>query len=158
MGTHRDRDRGRRGLDRLGDVGAHEDGVPPRPVRREHRASLDVRPLAPETRRTYVERWESTQARFVDAPSLAVTEADVLVRSVMRDRGYPVEDPAQRMADVSVDHPDVMDRFRAATAIAAAARDDRASTEDLRQAMVDYRELFGRLLADEGDPRLERSA
>jgi hypothetical protein len=118
--------------------------------RRERRESLDIRPLEPETRRRYAERWEATQAKFVDSPQLAITEADVLVQSVMRDRGYPVEDTDDRMAVVSVDHPEVMGHFRLATRVAVAARQERASTEDLRQAMVHYRSLFETLLGDEG--------
>jgi hypothetical protein len=127
--------------------------------RRRHRESLEIRPLSPAARRDYAMRWETTQASFVDSPALAVTEADVLVQSVMRDRGYPVADTEQGVADLSVDHPDVMDRFRSANRIALQARERRATTEDLRQAMVHYRALFGRLLADE-EPRsgLERSA
>lgn len=117
--------------------------------RRERRESLDIRPLAPDARRRYADRWESTQAKFVDSPQLAVTEADVLVQSVMRDRGYPVEETGQRMELVSVDHPDVMDHFRAANRVAVAARQQRASTEDLREAMVHYRILFETLLRDE---------
>jgi hypothetical protein len=77
----------------------------------------------------------------------------------MRDRGYPVADTEQGVADLSVDHPDVMDRFRSANRIALQARERRATTEDLRQAMVHYRALFGRLLADEEPSSgLERSA
>jgi hypothetical protein len=120
-------------------------------ARQERRSTLDIRPLSDRSRREYGERWGRTQAMFVDSPQLAIAEADLLVQSVMRDRGYPVDDAEQRLADVSVDHPDVMDRFRLATAIAVEAREDRATTERLRQAMVHYRELFDRLLADEGD-------
>jgi hypothetical protein len=126
--------------------------------RRRHRESLDVRPLEPEARRRYEERWQGTQATFVDSPALAISEADVLVQSVMRDRGYPIDDADRRMADVSVDHPDVMDRFRSASAVATASRQAGASTEDLRRAMVDYRELFGRLLADDGEAGTRRTA
>ncbi|HEX6331999.1 MAG TPA: hypothetical protein VF129_12045 [Actinomycetota bacterium] len=126
--------------------------------RREHRESLDIRSLSAGARRRYAERWEQTQATFVDSPALAVTEADVLVQQVLRDRGYPMDDPDLQMADVSVDHPDVMDRVRAAGRIAGEAREGRASTEDLRRAMVHYRELFQRLLATEDQERRRRTA
>lgn len=126
--------------------------------RREHRESLRIRPLSGEARRDYAERWERTQATFVDSPALAVTEADVLVQQVLRDRGYPMDDPDQQMADVSVDHPDVMDRARSAGRIAGMAREGRASTEDLRQAMVHYRELFERLLAPDDEDRSRQTA
>ena len=73
-------------------------------------------------------------------------EADRLVIAVLRERGYPMDDFEQRAADISVDHPDVVENYRAAHGISLANDQDRASTEDLRQAMVHYRTLFERLL------------
>jgi hypothetical protein len=116
--------------------------------RTERRASFDIVPLEPEARDRYVEAWRQTQARFVDEPAEATREADQLITSVMRDRGYPVDDFEQRAADVSVDHPQVVDDYRAAHAIAAANDRSEASTEDLRQALVHYRSLFEELLEE----------
>ena len=116
--------------------------------RAEHRQRLDIVPLEPEARARYVEAWRHTQAQFVDEPVEATREADRLITSVMRDRGYPVDDFEQRAADISVDHPQVVDDYRAAHAIAAANDRSEASTEDLRQAMVHYRALFEELLED----------
>ncbi len=65
---------------------------------------------------------------------------------VMRERGYPMEDFDQRSADVSVDHPQVVENYRAAHSISLANEQGKASTEDLRQAMVHYRALFVELL------------
>jgi hypothetical protein len=122
--------------------------------RRERRQQFEVRPLEPETRERYAERWRATQRRFVDQPASAVEEADDLVGAVMRDRGYPVEDFERRAADVSVDHPDVVEHYRAAHAVSVASAEQRASTEDLRQALVHYRALFDELLEDRaGDGR-----
>jgi hypothetical protein len=115
-------------------------------ARRKRRESLNIQTLDPAARERYASRWERVQARFVDAPSGAVTEADELVQEVMRARGYPVEDFAQREADISVDHPQVVENYRAAHAISMAAGHDQAGTEDLRQAMVHYRALFLELL------------
>ena len=120
-------------------------------ARVERREALDIRSLTPEERQSYAEAWERAQATFVDSPQAAIVEADALVRSVMQARGYPVAETEQRMADLSVDHPDVMDHFRLGTAIAGEARDGRATTERLRQAMIHFRSLFGRLLAED-DP------
>ena len=92
--------------------------------------------------------WRNTQAQFVDEPVEATREADRLITSVMRDRGYPVDDFEQRAADISVDHPQVVDDYRAAHAIAAANDRSEANTEDLRQALVHYRSLFEELLED----------
>jgi predicted nucleic acid-binding protein len=116
--------------------------------RTERRAEFDIVPLEPEARERYVEAWRHTQAQFVDEPAEATREADRLITSVMRDRGYPVDDFDQRAADLSVDHPQVVDDYRAAHAIAARNDRSEASTEDLRQALVHYRSLFEELLED----------
>jgi hypothetical protein len=116
--------------------------------RTERRETFDIVPLEPEARARYIEAWRNTQAQFVDEPVVATREADRLITSVMRDRGYPVDDFEQRAADLSVDHPQVVDDYRAAHAIAAANDRSEASTEDLRQALVHYRSLFEELLED----------
>jgi hypothetical protein len=117
--------------------------------REERVAHLDIRPLSAEERGRFPEAWRSIQALFVDDPGRAIAEADRLVTEVMRVRGYPVTDFEQRAADISVDHPRVVENYRAAIAIAR--RNDRgeASTEDLRQAMVHDRALFEDLLETE---------
>ena len=107
---------------------------------------LDIRPLTHEERTRFAELWRKTQARFVDEPSKAVGEADGLVKDVMQTRGYPVEDFDQRAADVSVDHPTVVSNYRAGREIAARNKSGKATTEDLRQAMMQYRSLFEELV------------
>jgi FtsZ-interacting cell division protein ZipA len=115
--------------------------------RRQRRQEFEVRDLEPAVRDRYADRWRSAQRRFVDQPGPAVAEADELVMEVMRDRGYPVaEEFDQRAADVSVDHPEVVEHYRAAHDISGRATSGDASTEDLRQAMVHYRALFSELL------------
>jgi hypothetical protein len=114
------------------------------------RESFELRALDPGARQRYAERWERVQREFVDRPAGAIADADDLVSEVMRDRGYPVEgDFEQRAADVSVDHPQVVEEYRAAHAISRQSADGHASTEDLREAMVHFRALFDELLADE---------
>jgi len=140
-----------RTLHRTGDTGAAEEELERREQRREE---FDIRPLAPEAQRRYGERWRAVQARFVDEPASAVGDADKLIGEAMRDRGYPVEDFDQRAADLSVDHPDVVENYRAAHRIAVANSSQSASTEDLRQAMVHYRSLFERLIGA-NEPALE---
>jgi hypothetical protein len=120
--------------------------------RQKRRDELDVEPLEPAARERYTEEWQATQARFVDDPGGAITEADVLIQRVMRERGYPVEDFEQRAADVSVDHPEVVNNYRAAHAISIAHERERASTEDLRVAMQHYRSLFDELLGETRQP------
>src|SRR6266480_5742081 len=114
---------------------------------REKRVSkLEIRLLAPADQSRVAEAWKKTQARFVDEPSQAVRDADGLVKEVMQARGYPVGDFDQRVADVSVDHPNVVTNYRAAHDIAARNNSGNATTEDLRQALVHYRSLFEELL------------
>jgi hypothetical protein len=93
-----------------------------------------------------MESWHRVQARFVDEPRGAVTEADQLLGDVMSTRGYPVSDFEQRSADMSVDHARVVENYRAAHEIALRHAQGQASTEDLRQAMIHYRTLFDELV------------
>ena len=108
--------------------------------------SLDIRPLPPEEQARFVEAWKKAQTRFVDEPSQAAADADILVKDLMQTRGYPVGDFEQRAADISVDHPDVVSNYRAAREIALRNKAGKATTEDIRQAMVHYRSLFEELL------------
>ncbi|MBV9042858.1 MAG: hypothetical protein JOZ68_17795 [Acidimicrobiia bacterium] len=119
--------------------------------RAERREQVDLKPLAPEARRLYAASWEQVQARFVDAPADAVQEADVLVAKVMRDCGYPVDGFDDRSDFVSVDHPHLVEDYRAAHRTAVADTGGTVSTEDRRQAMVHFRSLFEALLDDQHD-------
>jgi len=115
---------------------------------------LQIRPISHEQRGRFAEAWRSDQARFVDDPNSAVIGADRLVAELMQVRGYPVGDFEQRAADVSVDHPHVVQNYRVAHDIAVRQQRGEASTEDLRVAMVHYRALFDDLLdATEPEPR-----
>jgi hypothetical protein len=109
---------------------------------------LHIRPLAPGDRVRFVESWSRVQARFVDGPGSAVTDADQLLGDVMSTRGYPVSDFEQRAADISVDHPLVLENYRAAHQSALRQTQGQASTEDLRQAMIHYRTLFEELVSE----------
>ena len=114
--------------------------------RKERVESLHIRPLASGDRTRFVESWRRVQARFVDGPGGAVTEADQLLGDVMSTRGYPVSDFEQRAADISVDHPQVMENYRTGHGIALRQTRGQASTEELRQAMIHYRTLFEELV------------
>jgi hypothetical protein len=109
---------------------------------------LHIRPLAPGDRARFVESWGRVQARFVDGPGGAVTDADQLLGDVMSTRGYPVSDFEQRAADISVDHPLVLENYRIAHQSALRQTRGQASTEDLRQAMIHYRTLFEELVRE----------
>jgi hypothetical protein len=119
---------------------------------REHRVGdLDIQPLTDSARASYAGQWTSIQERFADAPTNAVSGAQLLVVAVMTERGYPAEHDDQVLADLSVEHSGTLDRYRAAEEISQRAVAGTASTEDLRQAMVHYRALFGDLLGEPAD-------
>jgi hypothetical protein len=107
---------------------------------------LNIRDLDATEHERYSKEWQAVQSRFVDSPKGAVAEADDLVSSVMKARGYPVSDFEQRAADISVAHPRVVEDYRTAHGIALRVGKDAASTEDLRTAMIHYRSLFEELV------------
>lgn len=118
---------------------------------RERRVSeLPLRSLPPSERASLSQLWSSTQKRFVDAPQLAVRDAYELVLRTLQARGYQVDDFEQCLADLSVDYGGVVQHLRSAHALDQANRAGRANTEELRQALVQYRALFEGLL---GTPR-----
>ena len=135
---------------------------------RERRAEFDLRPLSPQSRTAYARSWEQTQARFVDNPATALAQADALIIAVMEERGYPMDDFERRAEDISVDHPDVVQHYRAAHDISVRLDEDAnastsstlsvVSTEDLRQGLVHYRAPFQELLKrDEDEPTRDRA-
>jgi FtsZ-interacting cell division protein ZipA len=123
--------------------------------RQKRHEKLNLRPLSPEARDRYIQAWRVMQSRFVDDPSGAVAEADTLVQHVMRSRGYPVDDFEQRVADISVEHPEVVEKYRTAHGIAQASERNEASTEDLRHSVRHYRALFAELLGPNGGDAVE---
>jgi hypothetical protein len=116
--------------------------------RSERVEHLQIRALAPGDRSRFVEAWARVQAEFVDTPGTAVAEADRLLVDVMSVRGYPATDFEQRAADISVNHPGVVENYRAAHQVVLRQSQGQASTEDLRRAMIHYRTLFEELVLD----------
>jgi len=114
--------------------------------RQQRVEKLNIRDLDPMERERFSKQWESVQSRFVDSPKGAVAEADDLVSSLMKTRGYPVSDFDQGAADISVAHPRVVENYRSAHEIALRVGKNAASTEDLRTAMIHYRSLFEELV------------
>jgi len=109
---------------------------------------FNIRPLPRGDRTRYLVSWQGVQAEFVDDPPTAVTHADELVGKVMEARGYPVSDFEQRSADLSVDHPTLVQNYRAGHEIALRHERGEVGTEELRQAMIHYRTLFEELVAE----------
>jgi len=114
---------------------------------RENRVKrFHIVPLSEHDCSMYQENWSGVQGRFVDGPKGAVEQANLLICDVMKKRGYPVTDFEQAAADLSVDYPNVVSNYRAASRIAENNRTGVADTEELRQALVYYRALFAELL------------
>jgi hypothetical protein len=122
--------------------------------REERREQIDVRPLPEESRARFAEEWSLIQAEFVDEPSRAVARADSLLQKVMGERGYPVEKFDQRAADLSVDHPKVVENYREGHRLATKNQGNGSDTEDLRQAMRHYRALFEELVENKSEQRI----
>ena len=114
---------------------------------REKRVSkLSIRPLSPADQDRFLDRWTKVQATFVDDPERSIDYADALLAEVMTARGYPVSDFDQRAEDISVDHPQVVQHYRAGHDIAVKHSRGEASTDELRQALIHYRSLFEELV------------
>ncbi|HEX5585786.1 MAG TPA: hypothetical protein VFZ17_00625 [Acidimicrobiia bacterium] len=112
---------------------------------------LELHPLSDAARERYEHEWVDLQSRFVDRPQIAVADADDLVTQVMREVGYPVDDFEAKSRLVSVDHPDVVENYRAGHAVYVKTVEGSADTEDLRRAVVSYRALFEELVRDGAD-------
>jgi hypothetical protein len=121
--------------------------------RRKRVERFNIQPLVPKDRERFIGSWRIVQAQFVDDPNAAIAEADRLLGDVMSTRGYPVADFDQRAADISVDHPLVVENYRAAHSIAILHSRGKASTEQLRQGMIHYRSLFEELISEPYDVR-----
>jgi len=111
---------------------------------------LAIRPLTETARTKYAADWVAIQERFVDSPEAAVADAYALVTTVMTERGYPMREDEQMLADLSVEHAQTVGHFRAAQEISGNAATGNAATEDLRQALIHYRALFSDLLGGPG--------
>ena len=124
---------------------------------REKRVSkLTIVPLSPADQDRFLDRWTKVQATFVDDPERSIDYADALLAEVMTARGYPVSDFDQRAGDISVDHPNVVQHYRAGHEIAVSHSQGKASTDELRQALIHYRALFEELVTERA-PQPEHS-
>lgn len=133
----------------VGEKGSEKGAVRELTTRERKHDKLDIVPLSPSALSEFTARWGEVQAGFVDNPATAVGVADRLVTEVMRQRGYPVDDFDRRAADISVDHPQIVDNYRAAHGIHVS--EQHANTEQQREAFVHYRALFEKLLETSAD-------
>ena len=120
-------------------------------ARLNHVKALDIRALSTDEIDRFTHDWQMTQAEFVDEPLTAMQKSDRLIREVMKSKGYPVEDFEQRVADISVDYPDLVSDYRGLHLIALKGADEEVNTEEMRQAMIHGRALFENLVNKEAD-------
>ena len=107
---------------------------------------FNLRKLTQDQADAFAREWRRIQSHFVDDPAGAVGEADQLITQVMTARGYPFEDFDRRSDDLSVDHPVVVQNYRTARTLALRRQRGEAGTEEMRQAVINYRALFNELL------------
>ena len=134
-----------RAVEEQGSVARAERELAKRSRRMEH---FRFHELSVAERARFASSWARVQAQFVDDPAIAVANASELIKQIMRARGYPTDDFEQRAADLSVDHPAVVQHYRAARALSESTHTGQLNTEDLRQAVVHYRFLFTELLQE----------
>ena len=137
------------------DLGSREKAESELLARRKRVQKLDIVPLSPADAQRFSQQWRSLQARFVDNPRGVLAEADLLLQELMEKRGYPAADFDQRAADVSVQHPAMVEHYRAAHDLTERDRSDEVDTEGMRQAVIHYRALFADLLQTQ-DPQHEQ--
>lgn len=129
---------------------------------RRGRVERQVQPLSGESRERYKEQWDEVERVFVDNPERSIEMADRTVSDMLRERNF-VSDASQSDSEtersLAVMHPDVADDYREARRIRAdvVARSTRGSdeesggtseetTEELRQAIRQYRAVYKRLM------------
>ena len=136
----------------LGARGSRRDAEQELRKREERYGSLEIRPLSEESRQRYAGEWDRAEQMFVDDPELAARSADRVVRDVLQERGFPHDDLDEQAAAISVERPDIVQRYRHGHEMVesnGASRDQR--TENLRKAMVDFRAVFVAMTTPERD-------
>lgn len=116
--------------------------------RQERHAQLQVRPLPEASRQRYLAAWDGVQNRFVDAPVLALSEADALLTRMMGERGFPTDDVRAQADMLSVEHTHLLEQFRAGHRIEQANTTGSADTEQVRQGMLHFRSVFEELVSE----------
>jgi FtsZ-interacting cell division protein ZipA len=117
-------------------------------ARQKRVAGFDIKPVEAAQGEQLADEWQVVKASFVDDPSVALRDAEALVERVMAARGYPEGDFQQHTADLSVDHPVILEHYRAAHEVSLRHAEGHAETEDLRQAMINDHVFFVELLGE----------
>jgi hypothetical protein len=113
-------------------------------ARQREAAKITIRPLSPDQRAQYIADWTDVQERFVDSPASALTSARRLLSRMMRELGYPEGGKDDTLMAISVHNARALDDYRQAQALGD--KGGKASTEELREALLRYRTLFDDLV------------
>ena len=119
--------------------------------RKARHDALELRPLSAASRHRYLTSWEGVQSRFVDAPVLALSEADALLTQLLAERGFPTDDVRTQEDMLSVEDVHLLESFRAGHAIEQQNTTGNADTEQVRQGMLHFRSVFLGLVSEGGD-------
>lgn len=118
--------------------------------RKERHDSLQIRPLPEASRQRYLTAWDGVQNRFIDSPVLALSEADALLTRMLAERGFPTDDVRTQEDMLSVEHAHLLESFRAGHAIEQQNTTGNADTEQVRQGMLHFRQVFEELVSEGG--------
>ena len=138
--------------------GAQSKGEADLAAREKRVRKYKLRSLTPDERQRCLAEWRTIQARFVDNPKDAAAKADDLLGRVMSARGYPDGDFDQRLEDLSVDHGETVQNYRAGHDVMLRRTRGDATTEDMRQAIIHFRTLFDELVGDGEAPPMRAAS
>lgn len=126
-------------------------GTRPRPDRGTELTrpeQLGIRTLTAAERTRYLTAWQGLQSRTDRLPALSLSEADAVVDRLLRDCGYPVDDPRAPGDVVPGRHAEVLASFRAGHALEQLNSSSRSDAEQVRQAMGHFQAAFDAVVAD----------
>lgn len=140
-------------------TGAQREGEAQLTAREKRVKGYNLKTLSPAEHDRFGAEWRRIQAMFVDSPKDATLHADLLLGKVMSARGYPEHaDFDQRLEDLSVDHAQSVQNYRAAQEVALRHARGEAGTEDMRQAMLHYRTLLDELMGASETPPMKAAS
>lgn len=109
---------------------------------------LGIRTLTAEERERYLQAWEGLQSRAERLPALALCEADAVLERLLRDCGYPVDDPRAPGDVVPGRHAEVLASFRAGHALEQINSSSRSDAGQVRQAMTHFQAAFDAVITE----------
>ena len=109
---------------------------------------LGIRPLTEAERTRYRAAWEGVRSRSEHLPALALSEADAVLERMLRDCGYPIDDPRSPTDVVPGWHATVLASFRAGHELEQLNTTTRSDAEQVRQGMQHFGCAFAAVIGD----------